>query len=101
MKKNDLLNLAQKAMRETNTNGDDTLTPCMVHFIERFGLLVARAEREACASLCDDRVTAYQYATDHWAQEHIDEARHLAAAIRARGEPATTSSASQKRLDKA
>jgi predicted acylesterase/phospholipase RssA len=44
------------------------------------------AEREACAKVCDDRVTAYQYATDVWAQEHIDEARHLAKAIRARGQ---------------
>ncbi len=43
-------------------------------------------EREACAKLCDNRVTAYQYATDVWAQEHIDEARHLAKAIRARGQ---------------
>ena len=44
------------------------------------------AEREACAKVCDNRVTAYQYATDVWAQEHIDEARHLAKAIRARGQ---------------
>lgn len=43
-------------------------------------------EREACAKLCDDRVTAYQYATDSWAQEHIKEARHLVKAIRARGQ---------------
>jgi hypothetical protein len=44
------------------------------------------AEREACAKVCDNRVIAYQYATDVWAQEHIDEARHLAKAIRARGQ---------------
>jgi hypothetical protein len=43
-------------------------------------------EREACAKACDDRVIAYKYATDVWAQEHIDEARHLAKAIRARGQ---------------
>jgi hypothetical protein len=43
------------------------------------------AEREACAKVCDNRVTAYQYATDVWAQEHINEAKHLAKAIRARG----------------
>jgi mitochondrial fission protein ELM1 len=53
---------------------------------ERFAALVAAAEREACAKVCDDRVTAYRYATDPWAQEHIDEARHLAKAIRARGQ---------------
>ena len=54
--------------------------------IEHFAKLVAQHEREACAKLCDNRVTAYQYATDVWAQEHIDEARHLAKAIRARGQ---------------
>jgi len=51
-----------------------------------FAALVAAAEREACAKVCDDRVAAYRYATDPWAQEHIDEARHLAKAIRARGQ---------------
>jgi hypothetical protein len=51
-----------------------------------FAHLVARYEREACAKVCDNRVTAYQYATDVWAQEHINEARHLAKAIRARGQ---------------
>ena len=51
-----------------------------------FAKLVAEKEREECAKLCDDRTTAYQYATDSWAQEHINEARHLADAIRARGQ---------------
>ena len=54
--------------------------------LKAFGKLIAEKEREACAKLCDDRVIAYQYATDVWAQEHIDEARHLANAIRARGQ---------------
>ena len=46
----------------------------------------AEIEREECAKMCDDRVTAYQYATDPWAREHIDEAKHLAETIRARGQ---------------
>jgi hypothetical protein len=54
--------------------------------LDDFAKLVAQHEREACAKVCDNRVTAYQYATDVWAQEHIDEARHLAKAIRARGQ---------------
>ena len=54
--------------------------------LEAFAKLIAEKEREACAKFCDDRVIAYQYATDVWAQEHIDEARHLAKAIRARGQ---------------
>lgn len=78
MGKNDLLNLARQAMRETNTNGDDTLTPWMVQFIERFGVLVTRAEREACARLAE--LVARQ----------IDDtnglATYVARAIRARGE---------------
>ena len=59
---------------------------CDIESLEAFAKLVAQHEREACAKLCDNRVTAYQYATDVWAQEHIDEARHLAKAIRARGQ---------------
>jgi hypothetical protein len=55
-------------------------------WLAAFAKLVAEHEREACAKVCDNRVTAYQYATDVWAQEHIDEARHLAKAIRARGQ---------------
>ena len=51
-----------------------------------FVKLAILEEREACAKVCDNRVTAYKYATDVWAQEHIDEARHLANAIRARGQ---------------
>ena len=54
--------------------------------IEQFAKLIAEKEREACAKLCDDRTTAYQYATDSWAQEHINEAKHLSQAIRARGQ---------------
>jgi hypothetical protein len=61
-----------------------TWTVSTPHLVELVNLAVEQ-EREACAKMCDNRVTAYQYATDVWAQEHIDEARHLAKAIRARG----------------
>ena len=54
--------------------------------LSRFAKLVAEKEREECAKICDDRVTAYQYATDVWAQEHIDEAKNLAQSIRSRGQ---------------
>ena len=54
--------------------------------LKRFAKLVAEKKREECAKICDYRVNAYQYATDSWAQEHIDEARHLSKAIRARGQ---------------
>ena len=87
MNKEDIIRMAREATKEAPREdwnstawvfGDETL--------ERFAALVASAEREACAKVCDSRVTAYQYATDVWAQEHIDEARHLAKAIRARGQ---------------
>ena len=69
--------------------------------LERFANLVAaaerkrcydlietlvKAEREACARVCEGRANGYQYATDPYAHEHITEANYCAAAIRARGE---------------
>ena len=53
---------------------------------ECFAKLVEKKVREECVKICDERVTAYQYATDPWAQEHIDEARHLSKAIKERGQ---------------
>jgi len=54
--------------------------------MELFAKLVEKKVREECVKICDERVTAYQYATDPWAREHIDEAKHLAETIRARGQ---------------
>ena len=54
--------------------------------LERFAALVAAAEREACARVCEGRANGYQYATDPYAHEHITEANYCAAAIRARGD---------------
>lgn len=65
----------------------DALGPMSLWSMSAFNEEIRKAveaEREACAKLCDDRVAAYKYATDSWAQEHISEARHLAQAIRAR-----------------
>lgn len=50
---------------------------------ERFAALVAAAEREACAKVCDYQITRW---TDDRARYAAGE---CAAAIRARGEPAT------------
>jgi hypothetical protein len=50
------------------------------HWLERFADLVAAAEREACAALCDAR-----YMGDNNREDM--EARRCAAAIRARGNP--------------
>ena len=79
MTKEEIIEMAKQAGFEEHQAKFDTR-------FEPFAKLVAKHEREACAKVCDDRVIAYQYATDVWAQEHIDEARHLAKAIRARGQ---------------
>lgn len=50
-----------------------------IETIERFAALVAAAEREACAKLCDKEVAELLYGGDDW---YI--AKALAEAIRAR-----------------
>ena len=47
-----------------------------IEFLERFAALVASAEREACAKICE-----HQVSTHGWAQANI-----AASAIRARGQ---------------
>ena len=91
MNRDDIIRLAREAATEDGSVNRSDGKNIVIYaaktslFLERFAALVATAEREACAKVCDDRVVAYRYATDSWAQEHIDEARHLAAAIRSRG----------------
>jgi hypothetical protein len=81
--RNELHVLARQAMRDTNTNGDDTLTPWMVRFVERFGQLVAEEEREACVK---EREACAKVAEGYWRWQYCDEAvREIAAEIRARG----------------
>ena len=49
--------------------------------LDRFAALVAAAEREECAKLCDQEVGELAYGNDDWYT-----AKTLAAIIRARGE---------------
>ena len=49
----------------------------MTHSLERFAALVAAAEREACAKVCDDL---------KWKEPPLNFAENCAAAIRARGQ---------------
>jgi len=53
------------------------------HELERFAALVAAAEREACASICDQR----KIVTPEWQmdQHYNQAASHCAQAIRLRG----------------
>jgi hypothetical protein len=82
MNREDIIRMAREAGFDTDLPPFKDETAIAL----KLAKLVAEHEREACAKVCDNRVTAYKYATDVWAQEHIDEARHLANAIRARGQ---------------
>jgi hypothetical protein len=53
--------------------------------LERFAALVAAAEREACAKLCDDKVNA-EYATGKVDHNEMGWTQACAIAIRARGD---------------
>ena len=53
--------------------------------LERFAALVAAAEREACAQVCDHYATALDYGSSPYT--HSRECKQAAAAIRARGKP--------------
>ena len=81
----DIIRLAREAAEATNTivppEGPLFVTP----FIERFAALVAAAEREACAELCDELVERNR-ADAHVAWVFGNS--QCADAIRARGEQA-------------
>ena len=84
MNREDIIRMAREA---SNTPIDHHATPDLfgVSQIERFAALVAAAEREACAKVCDDIFR-------HWIQTDPDEkfatpdADDCARAIRERGE---------------
>ena len=56
---------------------------CAIDALERFAALVAEAEREACAQVCDHYATALDYGSSPYTHSH--ECKQAAAAIRARG----------------
>ena len=75
MNREDIIRMADKAGFEICRGDgwpDERLIPKMV----RFAALVAAAEREACASVCEE----------HWEIDGWRTAQEFAAAIRARGE---------------
>ena len=72
MTRDDIIRIAKQAAEETGT-----LTPTEWNdpLLERFAALVAAAEREACAKVCDG-----------WVSSGFHPATVIAEAIRARGE---------------
>ena len=75
--------------READPFGDDgrlvSLAMLTPGTLERFAALVAAAEREACAQVCDHYATALDYGSSPYTHSH--ECKQAAAAIRARGTP--------------
>jgi hypothetical protein len=85
MTKDDIIRMAQKAKFLIDTHAQQYQPNCILSTyglidenLERFANLVAAAEREACAKVCDD----YDVAED---VNSCDTAEGIALAIRARG----------------
>jgi mannitol-1-phosphate/altronate dehydrogenase len=81
MTRDDIIRMARKAAEETGT-----LVPTEWNdpLLERFAALVAAAEREACAEVCEMRkILEVDYEDERHYNQGIE---HSAAAIRARGE---------------
>ena len=71
--------------RDVGMCGMLTDVVCTIDELERFAALVAEAEREACAQVCDYYATALDYGSSPYT--HSRECKQAAAAIRARGNP--------------
>ena len=72
MNRDDIIRMAREAGLQTDTSGVWVDDGYIDDQLARFAALVAAAEREACAKVCDK----------HW----DDNGQHCANAIRARGE---------------
>jgi hypothetical protein len=85
MTRDDIIRMAREAHHELVTQDYPghlgQLDPWTLRLLERFANLVAKHEREACAKVCDNRIT-----NEAGMQREDYENRQCAAAIRARGE---------------
>ncbi len=80
MDRDDIIKMAKEAGFEINSLGWTYTQGFLSEHLERFAALVAAAEREACAKVCEERQEVFQkYYTKGLAAM-------CAAAIRARGE---------------
>ena len=77
MTREDIIRMAREAgIRDFTCNGE-------FGCLERFAALVAAAEREACAKLCDDKHDTWRWDDE---PDSASGPRDCAAAIRARGQ---------------
>jgi hypothetical protein len=83
MNREQIIRMAREAVRlpEPQTPQEEAIERALAPIFERFAALVAAAEREACAKVCD-AVQKKNEDDGAW----MWEARNCAAAIRARGE---------------
>jgi hypothetical protein len=87
MNREDVIRMAREAdVIDFRDDSDDPHVAQMVEFLERFADLVAAAEREACAQICDD-VNEPAYFGYENPNSFDDGRRSCAAAIRARRQP--------------
>ena len=80
MTRDDIIRMAKEA--GAFFDGDCSVYDMPEHCFERFAALVAAAEREACAKVCED----IPLPTDSESLTHLPTIERCAAAIRARGE---------------
>ena len=78
MNRDDIERMAREAGFEINSLGTTYTSGRLPDLLERFAALVAAAEREACAKVCDDMDVKYE--------GHFVRARLISEAIRARGQ---------------
>ena len=83
MDREDIIRMAREA-ECSETFGADVFA-FTVEELERFATLVAAAEREACARVCDEKVNA-EYATGKVDHHEMAWTQACAIAIRARGQ---------------
>jgi len=89
MDKDDIINLAHKAGFLIDTHAQQYQPNCILSTyglidenLERFAALVAAAEREACAKVCDGKHRTWRWDNE---ADSASGPRDCAAAIRARG----------------
>ena len=72
MTERELIALARQAHMETSTTTREFyLDPWADRLLRRFGVLVAQAEREACARACADAAKEHDWLTAHRCAELI------------------------------
>ena len=83
MDREEIIRMAREAVRlpEPQTPQEEAIERALAPIFERFAALVAAAEREACAKVCDVLAVHPEYASDI--------TKVAAQAIRARGEKLT------------